>query len=177
PSQTLQCRRKTGLLLQRKPVMPRRFQVTVTHLINASQIEVREGIRFVARRKQRSFEPAYAAVRIAFAQQVAANVVVGISQGLVDANGLQAFGNCFVVSFLKAVYPTKKSMGLSGWICINRALVKLYGSLIILGLLSAICFMEELLGFVFGRGGFVILHACILHDAIVSENCRFRIVE
>src|ERR1700682_2442093 len=97
---------KVRLLLECQAVMLHSFQRPLTNLLHSAEIEVGKGVGLVTRRQQRSLEPAHAAVRIAFGQKITADIVVGIPQRFIDANRLEALGNSFVVTTLKAVHPT-----------------------------------------------------------------------
>src|ERR1044072_159543 len=106
---------------------------------------MRKGVGLITWRIKRAFEPAHTAVGIAFRQQITANVVVGISQRLIDADRLQTFFDRLIVAILKAINPTEKGMGLGGRISFDRSLVQLNGLFKVFGKLRLVGFLEELL--------------------------------
>src|ERR1041385_3639093 len=115
---------KAGLLLKRFAIVFRRIQILFARLVNTAEIKVGKGVRLIARRIQGTFEPAHAAVRITFSQQVAANVVVRIPKCLVHPNSFQTFRDRFVIAILKTINPTEKSVGLGGGISFDRTLLE-----------------------------------------------------
>ena len=68
---------------------------------------------------------------------VAADVVVGVAEGRVNANRFEAFINRFGVALLKAVDPTEKRVRLGGRVGFDGAAVKLNRFLIVFGELRA----------------------------------------
>src|ERR1051325_169684 len=90
------------------------FEQATAHLVNASEVEMREGVGFVARRLKGELEPADARPGVALGDEVAADVVVRIAEGLVQPDRFEALLYRFVVAILKTVDPAQKGVSLGG---------------------------------------------------------------
>ena len=162
------CFGESRLLFERLPIVPGCFQVLLARFVNAAEVEMRKGIRLIARCIERAFEPANAAVGIALGEEVTTDVVVRISQRLIDANCFQTFLNRFVVAVLKTINPTEKRVRLGGWVGFDRALVKLYCLFVVFRQLRLLGLLEELLGFILRSRRSVVLVNVVFHQLF---NC------
>src|ERR1051325_9992967 len=107
-AQRLRGLRKVRLLFEREAVMPGRFEQAAAHLINATEVEMREGVGFVARSPKSALEPANAGPDVSLRDQITSDVVVRIAERLVQANRFQAFLYRLVITALKAIDPAEK---------------------------------------------------------------------
>src|SRR5215211_362550 len=103
---------EAGLLFERVAVVARGVERAVALLVDAPEVEVREGVRLVARGGERAAEPAHARPEVALRDEVAADVVVGVAEGGVNPNRLQALVDGLVVAPLEAVDPPQKGVRL-----------------------------------------------------------------
>ena len=113
------------LLFERFAIMSGGFEILLPRFVNPAEVKMRKRVRLVTRRIERPLEPAHAAVGIALGQQITANIVVRISERLVDANRFQTLFDRLVVAILKTINPAKKRVRFGGRIGFDRALVKL----------------------------------------------------
>src|ERR687885_247071 len=97
--------REAGLLFEGEAVVARGVERAVALLVDAAEVVVREGVGLVARGRERAAEPADARPEVALRDEVAADVVVGVAEGGVHADGLQALVNRLRVATVEAVDP------------------------------------------------------------------------
>src|SRR5688572_27184773 len=161
------CLGEPGLLFEGLAIVSGCFQILATRFVNPAEVEMRKSIRLITWCIERPLKPAYAAVRIAFRQQVTTDIVVRIPQCLIDANCFKTLFNCFVVAILETINPAEKRMRLGGWVGFDRALVKLYRFFIVLRQLGLIGLLEKLLGFILCSRRSVVLVKVIFHS-----NCN-----
>ena len=57
---------EVATLFERLAIVSGRVQIPLPHFVNPAQVKMRKGVGFIARRIERAFEPAHAAVGIAF---------------------------------------------------------------------------------------------------------------
>src|SRR5215207_1409276 len=106
--------REVRALFERVAVVARGVEQAVALLVDAAEVEVREGARLVARRGERAPEPADASPKVALRDEVAADVVVGVAEGRVHAYGLQALVYRLCVASVEAVDPAEECVRLGG---------------------------------------------------------------
>src|SRR5918912_3659832 len=89
---------EAGLLFEGEAVVARGVERAVALLVDAAEVEVREGVGLVARGRERAAEPAHARPEVALRDEVAADVVVGVAEGRIDADRREALVDGLVVA-------------------------------------------------------------------------------
>src|SRR5687767_14605638 len=146
------CFGKAGLLFEGLAIVFCCLDIFPARFINAAQVEMWKCVGFITRRIQRAFEPANAAVSIAFGQKIASDVIVRVSQSFIDANCFQTFFYGLVIAVLKAINPTEKGMRFGSWKGFYRAFIELDRLLEILGELCLISLLKKHFSLIFEIG-------------------------
>src|SRR4029078_11053071 len=87
------CLGEAWLLFECLAIVTGGFEIFLASFVSAAEVEMGKGVGFITRRIEGAFEPAHAAVGVAFGQQIAANIVVRVSQRFIDTNRFQTFLN------------------------------------------------------------------------------------
>src|SRR5690606_33574353 len=83
-------------------------------------------VTIVARSSQRLAKPVHSFVGFPLFEQVNPDIIVGVTQPGIDANGPLAFQNGLIPAILHAKCPSQKGMGLSGGMYLDRLAIQLH---------------------------------------------------